>query len=285
MFYNLLGISKMVRDKISILYQTRHCYQLDVDDIVVQDCHGICTNTLNKSFFFKIKPLRLSQTKKGDLNFRVISKNFVVCKANMNDYLTSFSVNPKKCSDFLNSFPDKRHSFRFCVFMKELFVLGGCCGVELASCLKYNFRHNKWSYIRNMKVERFHAACTVFEGKIVMSGGRDLKSVEAYDHHEDKWTYLPDMIETRCGHSAVTLGNKIFVIGGLYTLSWEVFDGKTRKFSIVNQIIELQHSYYHGGCCIGDKIISVGSSVNKMYNFALYDVKTGTLNSMFYELC
>ena len=42
-------------------------------------------------------------------------------------------------------------------------------------------------------------ACTVFDGKIVISGGFNsgygyLKSVEAYDHYEDKWNFLPDVL-------------------------------------------------------------------------------------------
>ena len=64
-------------------------------------------------------------------------------------------------------------------------------------------------YSRN---ERKFAACTVFEGKIVVSGGVQSNTVESYDFYENKWTYLPSMIEYRYFHGSVSVGNKLFVI-------------------------------------------------------------------------
>ena len=60
------------------------------------------------------------------------------------------------------------------VFYKELFVLGGYCDRFNSSCFKYNFTRNKWSYIASMNQRRYYAACTVFEGEIVVSGGQIL---------------------------------------------------------------------------------------------------------------
>ena len=59
-------------------------------------------------------------------------------------------------------------------------------------------------YSRN---ERKFAACTVFEGKIVVSGGVQSNTVESYDFYENKWTYLPSMIEYRYFH--VSLGQVV----------------------------------------------------------------------------
>ena len=76
-----------------------------------------------------------------------------------------------------------------------------------------------------MNVKRYESTCTIFEGKIVVSGGLNngsLKSVEAYDNYEDKWTYLPDLIEEKACHTAVS--KKMFIIGGYWTTSCEVFD-------------------------------------------------------------
>ena len=86
-----------------------------------------------------------------------------------------------------------------------------------------------------MKQYRDFAACTVFEGKIVVTGGTDnrykLNSVEAYDYYENKLTYLPEMIERRYYHASVSMGNKMFVIGGEKTPSCEAFDCLSRKFT------------------------------------------------------
>ena len=69
-----------------------------------------------------------------------------------------------------------------------------------------------------MNNARSNAACTIFEGKLVVSGGcnnnndRVLKSVEAYDHHENKWSNSPDMVDGRALHGSVTMGNKFLVL-------------------------------------------------------------------------
>ena len=80
---------------------------------------------------------------------------------------------------------------------------------------------------------RSYAACTVFEGKIVVSGGvfrshRDIKSVEAYDHHVMKWTRLPDMINKRKVMEQSAF-NKMFVIGADCVTTCEVFESFFQK--------------------------------------------------------
>ena len=55
------------------------------------------------------------------------------------------------------------------------------------TCFKFNNSLNKWSYIAAMKIDRRNAACSVFEGKIDVTGGNSvLREVESYDHHENK---------------------------------------------------------------------------------------------------
>ena len=106
--------------------------------------------------------------------------------------------------------------FCACSFINNLYLFGGYAsnGVTLRTCLKYDFQNGNWKKISDMNDSRELAACTVFEGKIVVSGGTNnnvggLKSVEAYDHVENKWTNLPDMTEERWCHGSVSMGNKI----------------------------------------------------------------------------
>ena len=98
-------------------------------------------------------------------------------------------------------------------------------------------KNDNWFRIADTKQKRHYVACTVFEGKIVVTGGKYStsyrKSVEAFDHHENKWTYLPDMIEERHYHASVSMGNKLFVIGEEQTTSCEVFDSFSRKFTLL----------------------------------------------------
>ena len=86
-----------------------------------------------------------------------------------------------------------------------------------------------------MIVDRDFAACAVFQGKIVVSGGsdinrHDLKSVESYDAFADEWTSMPNMIESKYNHSSVVVKDKLFVIG---RKSCEMFDSFCKKFVAV----------------------------------------------------
>ena len=131
--------------------------------------------------------------------------------------------------------------FSVCSFMKCVYVVGGYFddGRYSKGCLKYEIRHNKWTQIAQLQIKRCHSACTVFEGKIVATGGSNynglLKSVESYDHHENKWITLSDMIEWKTEHSAISMGNKLFVISGkYYPMCSEVYDNISRKFIVLN---------------------------------------------------
>ena len=82
---------------------------------------------------------------------------------------------------------------------------------EVASnMIKYNI----WSEIAQLRLSRCHSACTVYEGKIVITGGyntyENLKSMETYNHHANKWKSLCDMIVGERYQSLVSLGNKMF---------------------------------------------------------------------------
>ena len=92
-------------------------------------------------------------------------------------------------------------------------------------------KYETWTKIADMNEHRKGAACTVYEGKFVVSGSFYLKSVEAYDYYENKWNYLPDMIKERFQHASVSMENKLFVIGRWDTSTCEVFDSFSRKFT------------------------------------------------------
>ena len=82
------------------------------------------------------------------------------------------------------------------------------------------------------------SACSVFEGRIVVSGGINserLNTVEAYDHVGDKWENMPNMINGRFCHKSIPVKNKFFVVGGFDTNDCEVFDSTTNKFTVLKQ--------------------------------------------------
>ena len=98
---------------------------------------------------------------------------------------------------------------------------------------------------------RLNGSCAVFEGKLVVTGGRikklnntllsSSKSVEAYCFHENKWTRLPDMLNERSFHGTVSIVNKLFVIGGDNSTTCEVLDSKTNKFVYVKDVQHIEN--------------------------------------------
>ena len=127
-----------------------------------------------------------------------------------------------------------------------------------------------------MNEERLDPACAVYEGKIVVSGGMFLKSVESYDYHENNWTHLPDMIEKRTCHASVSMGSKLFVIGGSNMSSCEILDSFSRKFTYIKTCAELTDKFDgFYAVCICNQIVIFGSGwYHCEMNMFIYNVET-----------
>ena len=127
--------------------------------------------------------------------------------------------------------------------MQQLFIIGGETiftdpnEPSQKSCTKYKKGNNNYFKVSSLNKARSAAACTVFEGRIVVSGGHhnddENNSVEAYDYYGNKWNFLPNMIRERSEHSAVSMGNKMFVIGGYKTDTCEVFNSIDKNFTSI----------------------------------------------------
>ena len=141
---------------------------------------------------------------------------------------------------------------------------------------------NRWSQLTDMNESKYVAACTVYEGKIVVSGGwnnEELNSVEAYDYYENKWTYLPDMIEERDNHASVSIGNKLFVIGGCKMSSCEMFDSFSRRFCYIKTFADSTNDIYNfRAVSITNQLVIFGEvDFDKETKVFTYNVKTGLL--------
>ena len=107
-----------------------------------------------------------------------------------------------------------------------------------------------------MNTARRCAACVVFQGNIVVSGGIDnnenyLNTVESYDVFADKWFPMPNTMKSKCLHNLVVVKDKLFVIGQ-GTKGCEVFDNVSRKFIALKPHPSITYSK----CVqIGNKII------------------------------
>merc|ERR1712240_747026 len=102
--------------------------------------------------------------------------------------------------------------------MDKIFIFGGF-GIKsrLSSCLQFDTSDFSWKGVSGMKEVRSHAACAVFEERIVVCGGGNvangkLKSVESYDVIPDKWWPMPSMNKGRNPLRLVVVGKKLFVV-------------------------------------------------------------------------
>ena len=285
---------------IQVLYQNRFCEQEDFDVVI-----SGCTDKLKHSK--EIKSLKISSrnheitetiyhSKKHSECDRTIcerSNVWTICsrippwgKSHIREsfkFVDSFRIYLDKTDQWINVIqtPNYRCKICTCSFMKNIYVFGGYLLDKIwcyKSCYKYDTKKSKWIFIASMNDCRQNAACTVFKGKIVLTGGYDgvnrvkLSSVEAYDYYENKWDFLPCMINKRCLHGAVSMGNKLFVIGGDYNTSCEVFDSSSMKFTSIKQLVRSCFKYV-SAVSIGDKVLIFGSSYEELKErFYTYNV-------------
>ena len=118
---------------------------------------------------------------------------------------TSVKTYSEETKTWKNQYVDfeKQFDFSLCSFIRKLYMIGGRnknFEKTLSSYCSYDINTNNCNKTAYLNVTRYFTDCTVFEGKVVVTGGLnynqgELKLVEAYDYHEDKFTYLPNMIE------------------------------------------------------------------------------------------
>ena len=115
-----------------------------------------------------------------------------------------------------------------------------------------------------------YAACAVFEGKIIVSGGYNNagNTVESYDVKGDRWSPMPSMINGHYHHYSVAVKGKLFVVD--YYGRLEVFDNNCKKFVALkprpgeNELMNAAYS-------IGGKIVLIRDGKSSYF----YDVDTG----------
>ena len=281
---NNYGLESSNKNEVSsfnvsdVLCNNRYCNQ---DDFHILICGGLKDGEvlrncflINPSNFAKTKQLPPMLEPRHYCKTAVVSSDIFVAggysskraiKSIKSIEMFSHKNKVWKNIDLLSIDPDY---FCVCSFNKKLYIIGSgiiedvvqkytCC------CRVYDVKTDKWSQIACTNAFRCDfSACTVFEGKIVVTVGYDSgSSVEAFDHHENKWSYLPPMVGKRYGHDSVSMGNKMFVIGGKKTSTCELFDSRSRKFVILKQDSYFRRGFFQSeravlnSVCIGNKII------------------------------
>ena len=167
------------------------------------------------------------------------------CKSSFHERPSVFKCSTdKNYLSTVGKMPDNRDFFSVCAFMDNIFVIGGRSLVDFQcfnTCLQFDVERSEWTEVCGMKATRMSCASSVFEGRIIVSGGKHfnntiLNSVEAYDPAADSWSNMPDMVEARYCHRSVAMGNKLFVIGNHSSKDLrqcEVFDSTCNKFTLL----------------------------------------------------
>ena len=190
----------------NVLYENRYCNQ---DDFSILVCGGNNENDTTLNDVYELKGPNFECSKfpsmleaRYDCKTAVINSDIVVIggynEADNNMYSVEILGNNTKSWFHKTELTDKRENFCICCFKQNLYLIGGNNnGQRLKSCFIYNMKHDTWSQIADVNEQRDNAACTVYEGKIFVTGGIGKFSVEAYDYYENKWTCLPDMNEKK----------------------------------------------------------------------------------------
>ena len=239
----------------NILYKNRYCNRDDFSILVSggRDGNYEVVKSVYQLYGSELKckeytylPKRLYNCKTAVVNSELFLAGGITQNGKYNDAVRKFCKNTNTWLDVSNSVRCELKTQldlsneKFCIFSfkQNLYVIYSY--VYSSKCIVYNDKDDKWSQIADLNEERIAAAFTVFEGKIVVSGGFQ-SSVEAYDYYENKWTFLPDMIHSLRQHVSVSIGNKLFVIGG-FEKSCEIFDSFSRKFCSIKTCLDFTNA-------------------------------------------
>ena len=176
-----------------ILYQNRFCEQEDFDVVI-----SGCTDVLKPSEEIKIFKISLNDFSKVETIYHSTRQSYsdkticersnvwTVCsriptwgKTHIREsfkFIDSFRIYLDKTDQWINVIqtPDDRRNFSTCSFMKNIYVFSGCTDkLSLNTCYKYETKRSKWQFLSSMNMYRQNAACTIYKGKIVLTGGYD----------------------------------------------------------------------------------------------------------------
>ena len=237
----------LFRNKSSKYYKSRYCSQNKFNILICGgDNNGFKAvsnvTQIDGSYLNNVKVLPSTTNERSDSE-AVWLKGEVYVFGGLDDnyhsikYVEKYSPATKTWNIVADMYDD-RETFCSCAFMNKIFIIGGYAYEDgewttTNTCLQFNTKDNNWKKVARMSQARDNAACTVFEGRIIISGGRDnndeLNTVESYDVVADEWSSMPNMTGVKSFHSLVVVRNKLFVIGCARDRS-EIFENISKKF-------------------------------------------------------
>jgi N-acetylneuraminic acid mutarotase len=117
----------------------------------------------------------------------------------------------------LTPMPEPRYAGDVVSLGDFIYVVGG--KGPSGKLLRYSPQQDSWTALKGTHERREHTRSVVFEGKIIVIGGRyqgsgELSSIEIYDPATDSWHEGASLHIARGGHGAAVHQGKIMVFGG-----------------------------------------------------------------------
>ena len=239
---------KLCQDKSSLYYTSRYCKKSKFD-VMLCGCfsekYSNVLESINQESYLKHVKVLPAMTVEGEHSMAVCLKGEVYVLVSTRYKTISVnkysSINDSWTEIAVRSGTD-RTLFCACAFMDDIFITGGIIfeienehmSYITDSCLKFGVKDCKWKEVARMNEARCYAASTLFEGRIVVSGGEDtdeysLDTVESYDAIANSWISMPNTITSHSHHGLVAVSNKLFVIGTDRD-ACEIFDNTFKRF-------------------------------------------------------
>ena len=188
-----------------VLYENRYCNQNGFSILICggRDNDYILTNEVLELEIPSLKLKKFPSMVEPHCYLNLVNiKSDVIAIGNrteidesLDDSVKFVEIYSDKTKTWTHSYIKTEENARYCVgsFMGKLYLIGGWANSSkknVSSCYTYDINKNKWNKIADLNVARDFAACTVFEGNIVVTGGKNnrllFKSVEAYGFYENK---------------------------------------------------------------------------------------------------
>ena len=289
----LLKKEKLAINRSTRNFTSRYCNQ-NLFDIL------ICENSVDFESIIIVEKDIIKQISSYDFNnsknlFSITDETIcktISLKGELYVFLDDFeSIEIRKYSKVSKSWENgvvinHRCDFCACALIDSIYIIGGHVSDNLdefiESCIQYDPKEGTQKEIA--ATNRYHAACEIFEGKIVVSGGyvehdiyrpSSTNTVETYDHVADMWSNMPSMVSNRFSHVLVAIKSKLFVVGHRI-MDCEVFDKFINKFVIIKSSSRLPAEVNAGtpkvgAVSIGNKIVVVG---RKFKTAEIFDTET-----------
>ena len=189
------------------------------ENIVVAGGH--CRRTLNTAEFYKIPTdewNRIAAMKQRREEHALVSCEgvFALGGKDGNKVLSSVEILRELHREWKNVAPMQTPRFLLAAVNCKgiIYAIGGQSHIHHTTSLKtverYHAETDAWSYVSEMKKERFgHAAC-VLNGKIIVVGGRGInynhvREIECYDPSADTWSIVGAIRDGLWDHSIVSM--------------------------------------------------------------------------------